>query len=71
MPSCLFVLQRLFLRVDDVLLRMNDTRVYHEFGTPYLVREYTSREDHYRNVYAVCSLIRSLISYSLLPFVRN
>lgn len=26
------------------MLRVNDTRIYHEFGHNYLLREYTSRE---------------------------
>lgn len=47
MPSCFLVLQRFFLRVDDVLFRVNDTRLYHEFGNDYFVREYTSKEVHY------------------------
>ncbi|KAI8344485.1 TIP41-like family-domain-containing protein, partial [Chlamydoabsidia padenii] len=50
MPSCFLILQRFFLRVDDVLFRINDTRLYHEFGSPYLVREYISKEDHYKNI---------------------
>ncbi|CDH52482.1 type 2a phosphatase activator tip41 [Lichtheimia corymbifera JMRC:FSU:9682] len=50
MPSCFLVLQRLFLRVDDVLFRINDTRIYHTFGTPYVIREYTSKEDHYKTI---------------------
>lgn len=53
MPSCFLVLQRLFLRVDDVLFRINDTRIYHTFGTPYVIREYTSKEDHYRTIISV------------------
>ncbi|RUP49383.1 TIP41-like family-domain-containing protein [Jimgerdemannia flammicorona] len=52
MPSCFFLLQRFLLRVDDVLFRMNDTRVYHEFGSPYVLREYVSREDHYAKIRA-------------------
>ncbi|KAG2199571.1 hypothetical protein INT47_012171 [Mucor saturninus] len=47
MPTCFLVLQRFFLRVDDVLFRLNDTRLYHEFGNDYFVREYTSKEAHY------------------------
>lgn len=39
-----FVLLRFFLRVDGVLLRINDTRLYHEFNEDYIVREITSRE---------------------------
>ncbi|KAI9317461.1 TIP41-like family-domain-containing protein [Dichotomocladium elegans] len=50
MPSCFLVLQRLFLRVDDVLFRINDTRIYHTFGSPYVIREYMSREDHFNSI---------------------
>ncbi|KAI7897882.1 TIP41-like family-domain-containing protein [Cokeromyces recurvatus] len=50
MPTCFLILQRFFLRVDDVLFRMNDTRIYHEFGKEYLVREYTSKEVHYNDI---------------------
>ncbi|NXP84035.1 TIPRL protein, partial [Passerina amoena] len=39
-----FVLLRFFLRVDGVLIRMNDTRLHHEADKTYLLREYTSRE---------------------------
>lgn len=56
MPSCFLVLQRLFLRVDDVLFRINDTRIYHTFGTPYVIREYTSKEDHYKTIINVSAL---------------
>uniref|UniRef100_A0A8B9FVR6 TIP41-like protein n=1 Tax=Amazona collaria TaxID=241587 RepID=A0A8B9FVR6_9PSIT len=44
MPSSFFVLLRFFLRVDGVLIRMNDTRLYHEADKAYMLREYTSRE---------------------------
>ncbi|KAJ8892619.1 hypothetical protein PR048_005200 [Dryococelus australis] len=44
MPSSFYILLRFFLRVDDVLVRINDTRIYHEFGTDCVLREYTSRE---------------------------
>ncbi|CAI2188976.1 2696_t:CDS:2 [Funneliformis geosporum] len=52
MPSGFFILQRFFLRVDEVLFRMNDTRVYHEFETEYLQREYSSREELYNKIKA-------------------
>ncbi|XP_022656412.1 TIP41-like protein isoform X2 [Varroa destructor] len=44
MRSNLFVLLRFFLRVDQVLIRMNDTRLYWEQGTEYILREYAERE---------------------------
>ncbi|OQR67634.1 TIP41 protein-like [Tropilaelaps mercedesae] len=44
MSNNLFVLLRFFLRVDQVLIRMNDTRLYWEQGQKYLLREYAERE---------------------------
>lgn len=44
MPSCFFILLRFFLRVDNVMIRVNDTRYYHEFKTNYIIREYSSKE---------------------------
>ena len=32
MQSSIFLLLRFFLRVDGVLVRINDTRLYHEVG---------------------------------------
>ncbi|KAJ1788906.1 Tap42 interacting protein [Coemansia sp. RSA 2399] len=44
MPSGFFVLQRFFLRVDGVLFRIYDTRIYHEFGSSSVQREFSTRE---------------------------
>jgi len=44
MPSSFFVLQRLFVRVDRVLVRIIDTRLWHRFGTKYLIRHSTTCE---------------------------
>jgi len=44
MPSSFFLLLRFFLRVDNVLVRINDTRVYHEAGTNFILREFSSKE---------------------------
>ncbi|KAJ2083288.1 Tap42 interacting protein [Coemansia sp. RSA 988] len=44
MPSGFFILQRFFLRVDGVLFRIFDTRIYHQFGTNLLIREFSTRE---------------------------
>ncbi|KAF9954776.1 hypothetical protein BGZ72_004283 [Mortierella alpina] len=52
MPSCFFILLRFFLRVDDVLFRIYDTRVYHQFGTNSVLRECSSRENSYRDTRA-------------------
>jgi len=44
MPSSYFILLRFFLRVDNVLVRINDTRVYHEAGTNFIIQEFSSKE---------------------------
>lgn len=44
MPSCWLVLLRFWLRVDDVLVRIYDTRLFVEFGKPYVIREQQLRE---------------------------
>lgn len=50
MPSCFFILMRLFCRVDNVLIRVNDTRIYHEAGENYMLREFSSREEKTSNI---------------------
>lgn len=44
MPSSFFILLRYFLRVDGVMVRINDTRYFHDFTTNYILREYTNKE---------------------------
>lgn len=44
MPTSFFLLLRFFLRVDGVLIRINDTRLYHEAGQNYMLREFSTRE---------------------------
>ncbi|KAF8927645.1 TIP41-like family-domain-containing protein [Dissophora ornata] len=52
MPSCFLILLRFFLRVDDVLFRVHDTRIYHRFGTNIVIRECSTRENSYRDTRA-------------------
>lgn len=53
MPHSLFVLARLFLRVDNVLFRMFDVRMYHAFGSGEIIREINGMEAKYKDVQAV------------------
>lgn len=53
MPTSFFILQRFYLRVDSVLVRIHDTRVYHEVGTDYLLREFSVRESSTTDLQAV------------------
>ncbi len=62
MPSCFFALQRLFIRVDDVMFRVFDTRLYHEFGKPFVVRETQRRESTYAGLGAALPRERSKLN---------
>jgi hypothetical protein len=50
MPSCFLVLLRFWLRVDGVLIRLRDTRLFHEFDTDYVLREYQAREESFESL---------------------
>lgn len=49
MPTCIFVLSRFTLRVDNVLFRTYDTRLYHSLSSspPLVVRETSGWEAPY------------------------
>lgn len=44
MPSGFFVLLRFYLRVDNTLIRVYDTRLYLEIENDFILREYSERE---------------------------
>ncbi|KAK8723536.1 hypothetical protein OTU49_011767, partial [Cherax quadricarinatus] len=44
MPSGFFVVFRHYLRVDQVIVRVNDTRLYSPVGASYILRETSTRE---------------------------
>ncbi|XP_054611643.1 TIP41-like protein isoform X2 [Dunckerocampus dactyliophorus] len=46
MPTSFFLLLRFFLRVDGVMIRIHDTRLYHEAGKNYMLREFCKRESN-------------------------
>ncbi|XP_075155785.1 TIP41-like protein isoform X2 [Haematobia irritans] len=50
MPSGFFVLLRHFLRVDNVLLKIHDTRYHFEVGNDYIFKEYTKRAATYEEL---------------------
>jgi hypothetical protein len=45
MDACMLVLMQFWLRVDDILMRVYDTRWFHQFGTKKAIREQTRREN--------------------------
>ncbi|KAI6127415.1 TIP41-like family-domain-containing protein [Pisolithus croceorrhizus] len=52
MPTCFFILARFILRVDNVLFRVHDTRIYHSFSSnpPLVVRQVSGWEAPYDRV---------------------
>lgn len=52
----MLLLCRLFMRLDNVLVRIRDTRIYVDFETDEVLREYTAKEDNYENVKRVSQL---------------
>ncbi|PNS18735.1 hypothetical protein CAC42_5274 [Sphaceloma murrayae] len=47
MPERMLLLSRFFLRLDGVIVRVRDTRVYIELGSNRIIRQYTAKEDTY------------------------
>jgi type 2A phosphatase activator TIP41 len=50
MPQRLLLLGRFFLRLDGVLVRIRDTRIYIEHATNEVIRQYTAKEEKYEMV---------------------
>lgn len=46
----MLLLCRLFMRLDNVVLRIRDTRVYVDFETDTVLREYSAQEESFANV---------------------
>jgi len=44
MNDCWYVLLRSYVRVDGVRVRVLDTRIFHDFSTRVILREFTHRE---------------------------
>lgn len=53
MPARLLLLCRFFMRLDNVLFRIRDTRVYADFSTGEVIREYIAKEEDYEAVRVV------------------
>ena len=47
MDQCFLGLMRCYLRVDNMLVRNIDTKIYHKFGEKYIIRNFTVKEKTY------------------------
>jgi type 2A phosphatase activator TIP41 len=72
MPTCIFILSRFTLRVDNVLFRAHDTRIYHSFASapPLVVREMRGWEAPYERVKRVRFAVPPPASGSPLPLFQ-
>ncbi|EQC30623.1 hypothetical protein SDRG_11678 [Saprolegnia diclina VS20] len=52
MPSGFYVLARYYMRLDNVLVRLHETRIHHLFGSDYMLREYTEKEAAFEALFA-------------------
>lgn len=50
MKDSFFVLLRSYVRIDHVCVRIYDTRIYHEFGTNKLIRDFSHLEATYASL---------------------
>lgn len=53
MPERMLVLCRLFMRLDEVIVRIRDTRIYVDFARKKVIRDYTEKEDPFDKVKSV------------------
>ncbi|RHY30495.1 hypothetical protein DYB32_004272 [Aphanomyces invadans] len=52
MPSGFYVLARYWMRLDNVVVRLNETRIHHVFGTDFMLREFTAKEVAFDTLFA-------------------
>ena len=50
MEDCFLLLFRNYLRVDKVLVRIIDTRIFHLFGEKFVVREFVVKESSWKEI---------------------
>jgi type 2A phosphatase activator TIP41 len=50
MADCFFIMLRHYLRVDDVVVRLCDTRLFHSYDSRYILREFQVKEAPYTSI---------------------
>lgn len=65
MPARLLLLCRFFMRLDNVLLRLRDTRVYVDFEGKEVIREYVAKEEEYEKVREILASRRDDVAAQL------
>ncbi|KAI9719351.1 MAG: hypothetical protein M1828_006252 [Chrysothrix sp. TS-e1954] len=65
MPDRLLLLCRFFMRLDNVMFRIRDTRVYVDFGTGEVIREYCAREEKFETIRETLAMTRQDVPASM------
>lgn len=77
MADRLLLLSRFFLRLDGVIVRIRDTRVYIELDSSTVIRQYTAKEESYQVVQSRLQAQRDNVPEALrdpnrvAPFLRT
>lgn len=71
MEQRMLLLARLYMRLDNVVARVRDTRVYVDFATDEVIREYTAKEDTFANVKRVSTFFFSFLGRPPFPPEKN
>ena len=71
MPQRMLLLCRFFMRLDNVLVRIRDTRVYIDFVKGEVIREYQAKEEKYETVRQVSRYSTVKCADGLLRHARN
>lgn len=61
----MLLLCRLFMRLDNVIVRIRDTRIYVDFDTDEVIREYTAKEASFADVKRVSTEVIIFLNYLL------
>ena len=65
MPSRMLLLCRYFMRLDNVMLRLRDTRIYIDFDKGEIIRDYVAKEQDYEEVRKVLARRRDDVAAQL------
>jgi type 2A phosphatase activator TIP41 len=60
MPTCMLLLCRFFLRIDNVIFRIRDVRIFIDFETDEVLRDYREQEYPYDELYSKVASNKSL-----------
>ncbi|KAH3728632.1 TIP41-like protein [Dreissena polymorpha] len=71
MPSSFFILLRQYMRVDSVIVRVLDTRLYHEAKNNYILREHTCKDSKIDDLKAPINVICDPNEVAQILPVRN